>query len=180
MMEFGGKLLGKTTVLCKDTPAFIANRVGVFAIQELFHIVDELNLSVTEIDSLTGPIMGRPKSATFRTCDVVGLDTLIHVANGLKENCPNDERSTAFNLPSFIAKMKENNWLGSKTGQGFYKKTINESGKKEILELDLKTFEYKSTSKTKFETIGKARGIDNLKKRTNVLFSGNDKELHHQ
>ena len=88
MMEFGGKLLGKTTVLCKDTPAFIANRVGVFAIQELFHIVDELNLSVTEIDSLTGPIMGRPKSATFRTCDVVGLDTLIHVANGLKENSP--------------------------------------------------------------------------------------------
>ena len=175
MMEFGGKLLGKTTVLCKDTPAFIANRVGVFAIQELFHIVDELNLSVTEVDSLTGPIMGRPKSATFRTCDVVGLDTLIHVANGLKENCPNDERSTVFNLPSFIVKMKENNWLGSKTGQGFYKKTINESGKKEILELDLKTFEYKSTSKTKFETIGKARGIDNLKKRTKVLFNGNDK-----
>ena len=175
MMEFGGKLLGKTTVLCKDTPAFIANRVGVFAIQELFHIVDELNLSVTEVDSLTGPIMGRPKSATFRTCDVVGLDTLIHVANGLKENCPNDERSAVFSLPSFIAKMKENNWLGSKTGQGFYKKTINESGKKEILELDLKTFEYKSTSKTKFETIGKARGIDNLKKRTKVLFNGNDK-----
>ena len=175
MMEFGGKLLGKTTVLCKDTPAFIANRVGVFAIQELFHIVDELNLSVTEVDSLTGPIMGRPKSATFRTCDVVGLDTLIHVANGLKENCPNDERSAVFILPSFIAKMKENNWLGSKTGQGFYKKTINESGKKEILELDLKTFEYKSTSKTKFETIGKARGIENLKKRTKVLFNGDDK-----
>ena len=175
MMEFGGKLLGKTTVLCKDTPAFIANRVGVFAIQELFHIVNELNLSVTEVDSLTGPVMGRPKSATFRTCDVVGLDTLIHVANGLKENCPNDERSAVFSLPSFIAKMKENNWLGSKTGQGFYKKTINESGKKEILELDLKTFEYKSTSKTKFETIGKARGIDNLKKRTKVLFNGNDK-----
>ena len=175
MMEFGGKLLGKTTVLCKDTPAFIANRVGVFAIQELFHIVNELNLSVTEVDSLTGPIMGRPKSATFRTCDVVGLDTLIHVANGLKENCPNDERSAVFSLPSFIAKMKENNWLGSKTGQGFYKKTINESGKKEILELDLKTFEYKSTSKTKFETIGKARGIENLKKRTKVLFNGDDK-----
>ena len=175
MMEFGGKLLGKTTVLCKDTPAFIANRVGVFAIQELFHIVDELNLSVTEVDSLTGPIMGRPKSATFRTCDVVGLDTLIHVANGLKENCPNDERSTVFNLPSFIAKMKENNWLGSKTGQGFYKKTINDSGKKVILELDLKTFEYKSTLSTKFETIGKARGIDNLKKRTKILFNGKDK-----
>jgi len=175
MMEFGGKLLGKTTVLCKDTPSVIAKRGGLFAIQDLLQIVYELNLSVTEVDSLTGPIMGRPKSATFRTCDVVGLDTLIHVANGLKENCPNDERSAVFILPSFIAKMKENNWLGSKTGQGFYKKTINESGKKEILELDLKTFEYKSTSKTKFETIGKARGIDNLKKRTKVLFNGNDK-----
>ena len=129
MLEFGSKILGKTTVLCKDTPAFIANRVGVFAIQELFHIVHEMDLSVADVDLLTGPIMGRPKSATFRTCDVVGLDTLIHVANGLKQNCPNDERSEAFNLPDFISKMKDNNWLGSKTGQGFYKKTVNKEGK---------------------------------------------------
>ena len=107
--------------------------------------------------------MGRPKSATFRTCDVVGLDTLIHVANGLKENCPNDERSTVFNLPSFIAKMKRI-IVSSKTGQGFYKKTINDSGKKVILELDLKTFEYKSF-KTKFETIGKARALTTSKKK---------------
>ena len=130
MMIFGEKVIGKTTVLCNDTPAFIANRVGVYAIQELFHIVKEMNLSVTDVDSLTGPIMGRPKSATFRTCDVVGLDTLIHVANGLKLNCPNDERKPVFELPDFILKMKENNWLGSKSGQGFYKKTIDENGQK--------------------------------------------------
>ena len=133
MLDFGSKILWKTTVVCKDTPAFIANRVGVFAIQELFHIVHEMDLSVADVDLLTGPIMGRPKSATFRTCDVVGLDTLIHVANGLKQNCPNDERSEAFTLPDFISKMKDNNWLGSKTGQGFYKKTVNKEGKKEIL-----------------------------------------------
>ena len=126
MMDFGANILGKTTVLCKDTPAFIANRVGVYAIQELFHTVEKMNLNVSEVDKLTGPIMGRPKSATFRTCDVVGLDTLVHVANGLKENCPNDERKEIFEIPSFVTKMLENGWLGSKSGQGFYKKTKDE------------------------------------------------------
>ena len=175
MHDFGSKILGKTTVLCKDTPAFIANRVGVFAIQELFHIVRDMDLSVVDVDLLTGPIMGRPKSATFRTCDVVGLDTLIHVANGLKQNCPNDERSEAFNLPDFISKMKDNNWLGSKTGQGFYKKTVNKEGKKEILSLDFKSLEYVKSTKTKFDTISKARSVDDIKKRMQILFNGKDK-----
>ena len=175
MMKFGHKILGKSTVLCKDTPAFIANRVGVYAIQELFHVVNELNLTVSEVDLFTGPIMGRPKSATFRTCDVVGLDTLIHVANGLKNNCPEDEKSHVFDLPDFIKKMQENNWLGSKTGQGFYKKTVDENGKKSILELDLKTFEYKKPEKQKYETIGKAKNTDNLSKRMSILFNGKDK-----
>ena len=175
MMIFGEKVIGKTTVLCKDTPAFIANRVGVYAIQELFHIVKEMNLSVVDVDSLTGPIMGRPKSATFRTCDVVGLDTLIHVANGLKLNCPNDERKQVFDLPDFILKMKENNWLGSKSGQGFYKKIIDKNGQKEILELDLVSLDYKPSKKTKFDTIIKAKKIDDLTKRMTILFNGNDK-----
>lgn len=175
MMDFGHKILGKSTVLCKDTPAFIANRVGVYAIQELFHVVNELDLSVSEVDLFTGPVMGRPKSATFRTCDVVGLDTLIHVANGLKNNCPKDEKSHVFDLPDFIKKMQENNWLGSKTGQGFYKKTVDEKGKKAILELDLKTFEYKKTEKAKYATIGKAKNTDDLAKRMSVLFKGKDK-----
>ena len=122
MMEFGATILGKTTVLCKDTPAFIANRVGVYAIQDLFHTVEKMNLTVNEVDKLTGPIMGRPKSATFRTCDVVGLDTLVHVANGVKSNCPDDERKEVFETPSFVSKMLGNGWLGSKSGQGFYKK----------------------------------------------------------
>ena len=174
MIDFGEKILGKTTVLCKDTPAFIANRIGVFAIQELFHIVEKMNLSVADVDLLTGPIMGRPKSATFRTCDVVGLDTLIHVANGLKLNCPNDERKSIFQLPKYILKMQENNWLGSKSGQGFYKKTVDENKQKVILELDLNSLEYKESKKTKFDTITKAKKEDSLSKRIKVLFNGED------
>ena len=175
MVNFGGKILGKSTVICKDTPGFIANRIGVFAIQELFHTVGEMGISVGDVDALTGPIMGRAKSATFRTCDVVGLDTLIHVANGLKSNCPSDERNNIFELPDFIHKMKENDWLGSKSGQGFYKKTIDEKGKKIILELDLASFEYKKSVKTKFETIAKARKNDSLVERMKILFNGKDK-----
>ena len=121
LMMYGNKFLGKNMVLCKDTPAFIANRIGVANIMSLFHLVDELDLTVEEVDSLSGPIIGRPKSATFRTCDLVGLDTLIHVANGVFENCPNDEMRSNFELPSFISKMREKNWLGDKTKQGFKK-----------------------------------------------------------
>ena len=175
MIDFGEKILGKSSVLCKDTPGFIANRIGVFAIQELFHTVKEMKLSVGEVDLLTGPIMGRAKSATFRTCDVVGLDTLVHVANGLKINCPKDERNQVFQIPDFVKKMKENNWLGSKSGQGFYKKSKDENGKRNILELDLSTLEYSKKPKSKFETISKAKKIENLTERMKVLFNGKDK-----
>ncbi len=174
-MDYGAKILGKTTVLCKDTPAFIANRVGVFSIQSLFHLVEEMDLTVEEVDKLTGPAMGRPKSATFRTCDVVGLDTLVHVANGVRENCPNDESKSVFEIPEYLNKMLENNWLGSKTKQGFYKKIKNEKGKSEILSLDLKTLEYKPKSKVKFPTLDMAKTIDNLPARTKVLYNGMDK-----
>ena len=122
LMMYGGKFLGKTSVLAKDTPAFIGNRIGIFGIMSLFHHVKNMGLTVEEVDKLTGPVIGRPKSATFRTVDVVGLDTLVHVANGLYENCPNDEAHELFKLPAFINTMMENKWLGSKTGQGFYKK----------------------------------------------------------
>ncbi|HNR86346.1 MAG TPA: 3-hydroxyacyl-CoA dehydrogenase family protein, partial [Taishania sp.] len=104
LMDFGSRYLGKKTVLCKDTPAFIANRVGVYSIMALFHVIKEAGLTVEQVDKLTGPVMGRPKSATFRTCDVVGLDTLVHVANGLKANCPNDEEKALFELPDYITK----------------------------------------------------------------------------
>lgn len=175
LMDYGSKILGKSTVLCKDTPAFIANRVGVYAIQDLFHTVLSMNLTVGEVDKLTGPVMGRPKSATFRTCDVVGLDTLVHVANGVKDNCPNDERNEVFAIPDFVSKMVENGWLGSKSKQGFYKKAKDENGKKTILELDLKTLEYGPKSKVKFATLAAAKMEDDLKKRTKILFAGKDK-----
>lgn len=175
LMDYGAKFLGKQTVLCKDTPAFIANRVGVYSIMSLFHAVNELGLSVEEVDKLTGPVLGRPKSATFRTCDVVGLDTLVHVANGLKANCPNDEEKALFELPEYISKMVSNNWLGSKSGQGFYKKQKNADGSSEILVLDLKTLEYRSSEKVKFPTLEMTKPIDDLKQRMKMLVMGMDK-----
>ena len=175
LINFGAKILGKKTVLCKDTPAFISNRVGVFSIMALFHTVQEMGLTVEEVDKLTGPILGRPKSATFRTCDVVGLDTLVHVANGLKTNCPTDEEKALFELPDFISKMVENNWLGSKTGQGFYKKIKTPDGKSEIHSLNLNTLEYQASEKVKFATLEMVKPIEDLKQRTKMLFIGADK-----
>lgn len=175
LMGYGSKFLGKKTVLCKDTPAFIANRVGVYAIMALFHVVEEMDLTVEEVDKLTGPVLGRPKSATFRTCDVVGLDTLVHVANGLKDNCKDDEEKDLFVLPDYISKMVENNWLGSKTGAGFYKKVKGDDGKSEILTLDLKTLEFRSKTRASFPTLEMTKTVDDLKARTKMLFAGKDK-----
>ena len=175
LMDFGMRMLGKKTVLCKDTPAFIANRVGVYSIMALFHAVKDMGFTIDEIDKLSGPVLGRPKSATFRTCDVVGLDTLVHVATSLKANCPNDEEKHLFELPDYIAKMVENNWLGSKSGQGFYKKSKDENGKKQILSLDLNTLEYKVPEKVKFPTLEMAKPIEDLKQRTKMLLMGMDK-----
>ena len=175
LMNYGDKFLGKDMVLCKDTPAFIANRIGVANIMSLFHLVNELDLTVEEVDSLSGPIIGRPKSATFRTCDLVGLDTLIHVANGVYENCPNDEMRGNFELPAFINKMSENKWLGDKTKQGFYKKSKDAKGKRIIEALNLKTLEYAPKQKTKFATIAAAKQEDDLLKRLKILVKGKDK-----
>jgi len=174
-MEYGSKYLGKKTVLAKDTPAFIANRIGVYSIMSLFHSIKDLGLTVEEVDRLTGTVLGRQKSATFRTADVVGLDTLVLVANGVKDNCPDDEENKLFELPDFIGKMVENKWLGSKTDQGFYKKTKDENGKTEILSLDLETLEYKSQKRVSFPTLDMAKPIDDLEKRTAMLIQGQDK-----
>ena len=175
LIHYGEEFLGKITVLCKDTPAFIANRVGVYSIMSLLHTVEKMGLTVEEVDKLTGPVLGRPKSATFRTCDVVGLDTLVMVANGLKQNCPTDEANALFSVPAYIQKMVENKWIGDKAGQGFYKKVKNKEGKSEILALDLKTLEYKASQKVKFATLELTKPIDNLKARVKVLVSGTDK-----
>jgi 3-hydroxyacyl-CoA dehydrogenase len=173
--NYGEKFLGKTTVIAKDTPAFIGNRIGIFGIQSLFHLVKEMGLTIEEVDKLTGPVIGRPKSATFRTVDVVGLDTLVHVANGIYENCPEDEEHDVFQLPTFINTMMENKWLGSKTGQGFYKKIKNADGTSDILGMDLETLEYRKSAKAKFATLELTKSIDKVVDRFKVLVAGKDK-----
>lgn len=175
LMHYGDLYLGKTTVLCKDTPAFIANRVGVFGMMSIMNIKEKLKLSVDEIDALTGPIIGRPKSATFRTGDVVGLDTLVKVAKGVADNCPNDEAKDQFMIPEWLDKMIANNWLGDKTGQGFFKKTKGAGGEKEILTLNLDTLEYAPRVKPKFATLETAKPIEDLYSRLKMLVAGQDK-----
>jgi 3-hydroxyacyl-CoA dehydrogenase len=172
---YGEQYLGKTSVVAKDTPAFIGNRIGIFSIMSLFHTVKEMDLTVEEVDKLTGPVIGRPKSATFRTVDVVGLDTLVHVANGIAQNCKDDERLELFKLPDFISTMVDNKWLGSKTGQGFYKKVKGEGGKSEIQSLDLNTLEYRAKKSAKFATLELTKSIDKVVDRFKVLISGKDK-----
>ncbi len=175
LMNYGDKFLGKRTVLCKDTPAFIANRVGIFSIMKVVETMKKLGMNVDEVDKLTGPVLGRPKSATFRTSDVVGLDTLIKVSNNLYEGLVDDEARDLFKLPDVISKLEEKQWLGDKTKQGFYKKTKNEKGKTVILTLDLDTMEYKPKQKIKFATLEMTKPIDNLQERFRMLFAGKDK-----
>lgn len=175
LMSYGDLYLGKTTVLCKDTPAFIANRVGVFGMMAIMNVKEKLKLSIDEIDTLTGPIIGRPKSATFRTADVVGIDTLVKVAKGVADNCPDDEARHQFTIPPWLDKMVANNWLGDKTGQGFFKKTKGAAGEKEILTLNLDTMEYGPRVKPKFATVEAAKPIDDLYQRLKMLCAGQDK-----
>lgn len=175
LMHYGDKFLGKTTVLCKDSPAFIANRVGVYSIMSLLHLVEKMDLTVEEVDKYTGPALGRPKSATFRTTDVVGLDTMINVATGLNNNLPEDKARKLFDLPGYVKQMQENKWLGDKTKQGFYKKIKDADGKSEILALDLKTLEYKAQQKVKSSTLEATKLIENLRERMKVFSKGTDK-----
>ena len=173
--SYGEKFLGKVVVPCNDTPAFIANRIGVYSIQALFHLIGELGLSVEDVDKLTGPVLGRPKSATFRTCDVVGLDTLVHVARGVHEHCQKDEARDVFAIPTFIQHMVEKKWLGDKTKQGFYKKIKNDKGESVILSLNLQTLEYSEQKKSKFATLEATKAMDSLTQRMPMLYNGKDK-----
>jgi len=175
LMHYGDLHLGKATVLCKDTPAFIANRVGIYSIMEAMHVILQLGLTVEEVDKLTGPVIGRPKSATFRTMDVVGLDTLIKVANNLYAGLPKDEAKDLFKLPDLLVKMDEKKWYGDKTKQGFYKKVTGKDGKSEILSMNLATMEYGPQQKAKFATLEMTKTIESLKPRFSVLLAGKDK-----
>ncbi|SFN39253.1 3-hydroxyacyl-CoA dehydrogenase/enoyl-CoA hydratase family protein [Salegentibacter flavus] len=173
--EYGEKFLGKKSVVAKDTPAFIGNRVGIFSIMSLFHMVKDMGMTIEEVDKLTGPVIGRQKSATFRTVDVVGLDTLVHVANGLHKGVPEDEEHELFALPDFIQTMVDNEWYGSKSGQGFYKKIKNEDGSSTIKSLDLDSLEYRDQKKASFATLEETKSIDNVEDRFEVLINGKDK-----
>ena len=173
LANYASKFLGKTPVLAKDTPAFIANRIGTFSIMELFHNVKNLDLTIPEMDKLTGPVIGRAKSATFRTADIVGLDTLVHVANNIKETT-DDEANEYFAIPDYLQQMLDKKWLGSKTKQGFFKKVV-EDGKKKFLSIDFNTMEYVEAPRPKFGVFEKTKGIDDLRERMPILFADKGK-----
>lgn len=175
VMEYGDLFLGKTTIECKDTPDFIANRIGVFGMMNTFKIMEQLDLTIDEIDKITGPVIGRPKSATFRTADVVGLDTLVIVANHLYEVLQNDEQKEVFKVSATIQKMVENKWLGDKTGQGFFKKIKGAEGESEILTLNLKTLDYEKRKKINYPSLDMAKPIDDLAQRLQIFNSTKDK-----
>ncbi len=175
LMEYGDRMLGKDTVLCKDTPAFIANRIGVYAIMSALHTIEQMGLTVSEVDSLTGTVIGRPKSATFRTTDVVGLDTMVNVSNNLYAALTYDESREKFRLPKMVQVAYDNRWWGDKTGQGFYKMERSDSGEKQLYELNLQTFEYQPEKKTKLELLAKAKEMDSLSDRLRLLLADKSK-----
>ncbi len=174
LMEYGDRFLGKETVLCKDTPAFIANRIGVYAIMAAIHTIEKMGLGVSEVDKMTGTVIGRAKSATFRTLDVVGLDTTVHVANNLYKVLEHDESRDTFKLPKSVQVLSENEWYGDKSGKGFFHMIRHENGKKELKEIDFETYEYKPAEKPKIKALENSKGIDNLKERIRFLVNFED------
>lgn len=176
-MHYGDVILGKQTVLCKDTPAFIANRVGVYAMAKIFQLTHELGLGIDVVDQLTGPAIGRPKTGTFRLADLVGLDTAAHVINGMRENCPNDEQIGALQMPQFLQFLIDNKFFGNKSGQGFYKKTAEKDakGRPVVLALNLNTLEYAPGAKEKLPILDTLKQIEELPRRMKAIFKGEDK-----
>jgi len=174
LTHYGDLYLGKEPVLCKDTPAFIANRVGVYSLMSSIHATEKMGLSVSEVDKLTGTIIGHAKSATFRTSDVVGLDTTVNVSNSLYQALTHDESRETFKLPKIVKKLAEKKWLGDKTKQGFFKKIRTPEGKRKILELNLQTLEYQDRIRAKFPVLEKVKDIENLKERLPILVSAKD------
>ena len=168
------KVLGKGIVYAKDTPNFVANRIGVFSLLYAIRVMKDLGLTVEAVDSLTGPVIGHPKSASFRTADMVGLDTLVHVAGNVYEGAPDDERREMFTVPDFIKEMIGGKLLGEKAGQGFYKKDRDSKGKKVILSLDYKTLEYTPQENVKIPSMEAAKNLSGTGQRIQSLYYSDD------
>lgn len=175
LMHYGDLFLGKKTVLCKDTPAFIANRVGVYAMSRVLQLADEMGLTIEEVDMLTGPATGKPKTGTFRLSDLVGLDTTVKVMEGVMQNCPHDEAKSSFEAPAFVKGLIEKGWFGDKTNQGFYKKTSDENGKRLILSLDLNTLEYRPKERVDIPSLKATKNISDLGRRFKMFFEADDR-----
>jgi 3-hydroxyacyl-CoA dehydrogenase len=167
---WGEQMLGKGVVYCKDTPNFIANRIGSYGFLKIIHLMVELGLEIDEVDELTGPLMGRPRSATFRTSDIVGLDTSLHVAENSYRNLPNDEERAIYKPPVFMVEMAKRGWLGEKTGGGFYKRKDGA-----ILALDYRTFEYRPRKRPSTAAIEAARATADPQKRAAMLLAMEDR-----
>lgn len=176
-MHFGDINLGKKTVKCKDTPGFIANRVGVYGLARILELTQELGLTITEVDKLTGPATGRPKTGTFRLADLVGNDVIDKVMKGLKENAPHDDMVQKVQMPDFFKYLIDQNFLGDKTGKGFYHKTKerDEKGKSIILGLNLNTNEHEATQRPSIPSLALAKQVEDLKRRFKVMFEAEDK-----
>ena len=170
-MKFGSLILGKDTVLCKDTPAFIANRLGIYSLMSTIHSVEKYKLSISEVDFLTGPLIGRPKSATFRTMDVVGLDTAVNVSNNLLKDLKNDESVSMFKLPGSVKKLYNNKQWGDKTGMGFYKKEVDEKGRKTFYQINTKTDKYETYENNQDKELLDIKKEESLDKRIVDLVS---------
>jgi 3-hydroxyacyl-CoA dehydrogenase len=166
--EFCDRRLGKGVVVAKDTPNFIANRIGTFSMLNVLRLMAAMGMTVEEVDACTGPAVGQPKSATFRTADIVGLDVLLHVVKNIYENVPNDESREIYKVPAFLEEMARRGWLGDKTGQGFYKKVKGEE-EKEILALDVNTMEYRPRQKAKFASLEAGKAIEDTRERLRAL-----------
>ena len=174
LAAFGETMLGKGIVYGKDTTNFIANRIGTYGMMRILSEMQGAGLSVEEIDKIFGPAMGRPKSAVFRTADIVGLDTFLHVTQNCYDSLAKDEARDTFKPPTFLTDMVKKGLLGDKSGGGFYKKNKSDGGK-EILSLDLKTLEYKPQAKVRFESLGAAKDVESLPERINTVLTGTDK-----
>jgi 3-hydroxyacyl-CoA dehydrogenase len=172
--DFAEHTLGKGIVRCKDTPNFIANRIGIFSVLHTIHLMLEEGYTIDEVDAITGPPMGRPRSATFRLGDIIGLDVLVDVANNVYENATNDEMREIFRVPDFILQMVEKGWLGEKTGGGFYQRRRGENGS-EIWTLDYNTLEYVPRSEVRFDSINEVRRIADAGERLKRLIDSNDR-----